>query len=50
MFAATAGVMTNVALQLFAESLRISGKPPMCISFAIAGMGILGVSFALTAQ
>lgn len=50
MFAATAGVMTNVGLQLFAESLQISGRPTMCIGFAIAGMGILGVSFALTPQ
>ncbi|KAL1957217.1 hypothetical protein VTO42DRAFT_6251 [Malbranchea cinnamomea] len=50
MFAATAGVMTNVALQLFSESLRRSRDHAMCIGFAVAGMAILGLSFALTAE
>ncbi|KAI2060754.1 Zinc transporter [Ophidiomyces ophidiicola] len=49
MFAATAGVMTNVALQLFSEGLVLSHNQNLCIGFAIAGMGILGLSFALTA-
>ncbi|KMP00712.1 zinc transporter zupT [Coccidioides immitis RMSCC 2394] len=49
MFAATAGVMTNVSLQLFSEGLVLSHNQNLCIGFAIAGMGILGLSFALTA-
>lgn len=50
MFAATAGIMTNVGLQLFSESLRRSPNHSMCIGFAVAGMAILGLSFALTAE
>ncbi|KAF3480428.1 zinc transporter zupT [Arthroderma uncinatum] len=50
MFAVTAGVMTNVGLQLFAESLMLSHRRGLCIAFAFAGMGIIGVSFALTAR
>ena len=50
MFAATAGIMTNVALQLFSEALRRSPNHSMCIGFAVAGMAILGLSFALTAE
>jgi len=49
MFAATAGVMTSVALQLFCEALSLSHRPNLCIGSAIAGMGILGFCFALTA-
>ncbi|KAJ9203224.1 hypothetical protein DTO164E3_2695 [Paecilomyces variotii] len=49
MFAATAGVMTSVGLQLFSEGLGLTHNRNMCIGFAIAGMGVLGVSFALTA-
>jgi len=49
MFAATAGVMTSVALQLFSEGLSISHRRGMGIGFAVAGMGIMGLSFALTA-
>lgn len=49
LFAATAGVMTNVALQLFSESLMLSHHRSLCIGFAIVGMGIMGMSFALTA-
>ncbi|KAF3896738.1 ZIP metal ion transporter [Trichophyton interdigitale] len=49
MFAITAGVMTNVGLQLFAESMMLSHRRGLCIGFAFAGMGIIGLSFALTA-
>jgi ZIP family zinc transporter len=49
MFAATAGVMTSVALQLFSEGLGLTHNRGMSIGFAIAGMGIMGLSFALTA-
>lgn len=49
MFAITAGVMTSVALQLFSESIDIAHNGNLCIAFAFVGMGILGLSFALTA-
>ncbi|PLB47140.1 hypothetical protein P170DRAFT_511785 [Aspergillus steynii IBT 23096] len=49
MFAATAGVMTSVALQLFSEGLALTHRRGMCIGFAIGGMGLMGLSFALTA-
>ncbi|PGH08959.1 hypothetical protein GX51_01016 [Blastomyces parvus] len=48
MFAATAGVMTSVSLQLFSEGLVLSHNRSLCIAFAFLGMGILGFSFALT--
>jgi ZIP family zinc transporter len=48
MFAVTAGVMASVALSLFSESLALSHNKNVCISFAFLGMGILGISFALT--
>ncbi|MCJ1469048.1 hypothetical protein MMC07_007680 [Pseudocyphellaria aurata] len=50
MFAITAGVMTSVALQLFAESIGFTHNQPLCIAFVFLGMGILGFSFALTAR
>lgn len=49
MFAITAGIMTSVALSLFSESLQMSHKKGICIAFAFIGMGVLGVSSALTA-
>ena len=49
MFAVTSGIMTSVALQLFSESLGLTHQRNVCIAFAFVGMGILGVSFALTA-
>ena len=50
MFAVTAGIMSSVALQLFSESLGLTHNRNLCIAFAFIGMGILGVSFALTAD
>lgn len=49
MFAVTAGIMTSVGLQLFSEGLCLTHNRNICIGSAIAGMGLLGVSFALTA-
>jgi zinc transporter, ZIP family len=49
MFAATAGIMASVALQLFSESLDLTHNRNLCMAFAFVGMGILGMSSALTA-
>ena len=49
MFAVTAGVMTSVALSLFSEGLGLTHHRSMGIGFAVAGMGLMGISFALTA-
>ncbi|KAJ5354474.1 Zinc/iron permease [Penicillium brevicompactum] len=49
MFAVTAGVMTSVALQLFSEGLGLTHHRGIGIGFAVAGMGLMGLSFALTA-
>ena len=49
MFAITSGIMTSVALQLFAESLALTHQKTWCSAWAFVGMGILGLSFALTA-
>src|SRR5204863_6256637 len=49
LFAATAGVMTSVALQLFSEGLELTHNRFLCIGFAVTGIGILGLSYALTA-
>lgn len=49
LFAATAGIMTCVALQLLSEGLALTHKRGLGLGFAIAGMGIMGLSFAMTA-
>ena len=49
MFAVVAGIMTSVALQLFSESLDLTHNRNLCMAFAFVGMGVLGVSSALTA-
>ncbi|PPJ54017.1 hypothetical protein CBER1_03008 [Cercospora berteroae] len=49
MFAITAGIMTSVGLQLFAESLDLTHSKHLCFIGAFAGMCILGASSALTA-
>ena len=49
MFAITSGIMASVALQLFSESLSLTHNRNICTAFAFIGMGILGISFALTA-
>lgn len=48
MFAVTAGIMASVGLQLFGESLELTHSRKLCFTFAFVGMGILGVSSALT--
>jgi ZIP family zinc transporter len=49
MFAVTAGVMAMVSLQLFGESLDLTHSRKLCFASAFIGMGILGLSSALTA-
>ena len=49
MFAVTAGIMASVALQLFSESLDLTHSKNLCFVGAFVGMGVLGVSSALTA-
>lgn len=50
MFAITAGIMASVALQLFSESQTLTHNRGLCTTFAFIGMGILGISHALTAR
>ena len=49
MFAITAGIMAYVALSLFKEGLELSHNRNACLGFAFVGMGVLGMSSALTA-
>ncbi|PSN74121.1 Zinc/iron permease [Corynespora cassiicola Philippines] len=49
LFAATAGIMAMVSLQLLSESLDLTHSKRLCFVSAFAGMGILGLSSALTA-
>lgn len=49
MFAVTAGIMASVALSLLQESLELGHRKGLCVSFVFVGMGVLGVSSALTA-
>ncbi|KAF9737689.1 ZIP Zinc transporter [Paraphaeosphaeria minitans] len=49
MFGATAGIMAMVSLQLLGESLELTHSRKLCFASAFVGMGILGVSSALTA-
>jgi ZIP family zinc transporter len=49
MFAATAGIMASVALNLLQQSFELSHSKGLCMFFAFVGMGILGVASALTA-
>jgi zinc transporter, ZIP family len=49
LFSVTAGIMASVALQLFEESMDLTHNRGLCMVFAFIGMGILGISSALTA-
>ena len=49
MFAVTAGIMASVALHLLMEGLSLTHNRGLCLTFAFVGMGILGISKALTA-
>ncbi|KAK3943044.1 zinc-regulated transporter 3 [Diplogelasinospora grovesii] len=50
LFAATAGIMTSVALQLFVESLSLNHNRNLSIFFAFLGMTLLGISNAFVAE
>lgn len=50
LFAATAGIMASVALQLFVESLSLNHNRNMSILFAFLGMSLLGLSNAITSD
>lgn len=50
LFAATAGIMASVALQLFVESLSLNHNRTMNILFAFLGMTLLGISSAFTSE
>lgn len=49
LFAATAGILANVALNLLSQSFELSHSKGLCMFFTFVGMGVLGVSSALTA-
>lgn len=49
MFAVTSGIMASVALTLFQEAMDLTHSRNLCMVFAFVGMGVLGVSSALTA-
>ncbi|KAI9691732.1 MAG: hypothetical protein M1822_007804 [Bathelium mastoideum] len=49
LIAVTAGIMTSVALQLFAQALDKSHNRNLCMIFAFVGMAILSISSAVTA-
>lgn len=49
LFAVTAGIMAMVSLQLFGESLDLTHSRKLCFAGAFLGMGVLGLSSALTA-
>ncbi|KAK8048661.1 hypothetical protein PG994_010391 [Apiospora phragmitis] len=50
LFAAIAGIMASVALQLFVESLSLKHNRNMSIGFAFLGMSLLGLSNAFTSH
>ncbi|KAL2164647.1 hypothetical protein VTH06DRAFT_3864 [Thermothelomyces fergusii] len=50
LFAATAGIMVSVALQLFVESLSLNHNRNLSIFFAFLGMTLLGISNALVSH
>ncbi|KAI1078371.1 Zinc/iron permease [Whalleya microplaca] len=50
LFAATAGIMASVALQLFVESLSLNHNQNLSILFGFLGMTLLGISNAFTAH
>lgn len=49
MFAVTAGIMASVALSLLQESVGLAHNKGLCLAWTFVGMGVLGVSSALTA-
>ncbi|RPB18482.1 hypothetical protein L211DRAFT_75980 [Terfezia boudieri ATCC MYA-4762] len=49
LFAITAGIMCNVALQLYGQAVGIYHSQRLPMVCAFVGMGVLGMSFAMTA-
>ncbi|KAK3676122.1 Zinc transporter [Recurvomyces mirabilis] len=49
MFAVTSGILAVVGLQLFGEAVGLSHRRGLCLGAAVVGMGVMGVSSALTA-
>ncbi|KAF8475976.1 Zinc/iron permease [Kalaharituber pfeilii] len=47
LFAVTAGIMSNVAVQLFGQAVSIYHNLKVPVIFAFLGMGILGISSAM---
>lgn len=50
LFAVTAGIMANVAVQLYGQAVAVYHNQKLPLIFAFLGMGILGVSFAMTSD
>ena len=50
LFAVTAGIMCNVALQLYGQAVGIYHSQRLPMVCAFVGMGVLGVSFAMTEE
>lgn len=48
LFAATAGILATVALNLLSQSFELCHNKGLCMFFVFVGMGVLGVSSALT--
>lgn len=48
LFAVTAGIMCNVALQLYGQAVGIYHSQRLPMICAFVGMGVLGCSFAVT--
>ncbi|KAI5306158.1 hypothetical protein KEM55_008697 [Ascosphaera atra] len=46
-FSITAGIMTNVGMQLFAEATSLTHCHTACVKFALGGMVLLGLGQAL---
>ncbi|KAF1983105.1 Zinc/iron permease [Aulographum hederae CBS 113979] len=49
MFCLISGIMASVGLQLFLQSSEMTHNRNLCMLFTFGGMGILGISSALTA-
>lgn len=47
LFAITAGIMSNVALQLYGQAVSAYHNHRVPMVFAFMGMGVLGLSFAI---
>lgn len=45
-----AGIMSNVAVQLYGQAVSIYHNQRIPLLFAFLGMGILGVSFAMNEE